>query len=156
MMDYAEARPNIVSGDVILFRGRGPMAWLIRILTHSEFDHAAVVWYVAGRVLIVESRMIGGVHISPLSTRLVDHATWIQSGIFLDEIRLARAIRDLGLPYSYANDLRALEGKVAVPGAFECAQLVAEVLDLPGDHGWTPEGIYQFFAGHPAVSITTA
>ena len=151
-MRYWEARGQIESGDVILFRGRGPVAWLIRTLTHSLYDHAAIAWVIGGRVLVIEARMLGGVKVDPLSMRLVDDASWVATGIFFDELRLRTAIRDLGKPYSFGNCFRALAGLPGRRGGFECAQLVAAVLGLP-DGGWTPEGIREFFRDRWAVPL---
>lgn len=151
-MRYAAARQQIQSGDAILFRGRGPVAWLIRTVTRSAYDHSAIAWVVGGRVLIIEARMLGGVKTDPLSTRLVDHASWLPTGIPLTEPRLRVAIMDLGKPYSFANCFRALVNLPGRLGAFECAQLVAVVLGLPVV-GWTPQGIREYFAGSPAVPL---
>jgi hypothetical protein len=151
-MRYHDARTSISSGDVILFRGRGPVAWLIRTLTRSLYDHSAIAWEIGGRVLVIEARMLGGVKADPLSTRLADHAAWVPTGIYFDELRLKVAIRDLGRPYSFLNCFRALIGLPGVRGQFECAQLVASVLGLP-DGGWTPQGLRDFFGDRPAIPL---
>jgi hypothetical protein len=152
-MRYADVRSHIQSGDVILFRGRGPVAWLIRVCQgFSDYDHSALAWAIGGRVLLIEARMIYGVKVTPLSTRLKEGATWISTGIPLDDSRLKVAIKDLGEPYSYENDIRALEDKPGIGPGKECAQLVAAVLGLPNG-GWTPEGIREFFMDRPAVPL---
>lgn len=152
-MRYQEARDQIQSGDVILFRGSGPVAWLIRVLTHSLFDHAAVAWVIGGRVLVVEARMLGGVQVHALSQRLADHASWLSSGIPLDAPRLKVAIQDLDAPYSFSNCFRALRNLPGRRGQFECAQLVAAVLELPQDHGWTPQGVRAYFSPSPVIPL---
>jgi len=152
-MLYRENRDLIFSGDVILFRGRGPVAWLIRTLTHSDFDHCAVAWTVGGRVLLVEARMLGGVRVNPLSTRLADHASWLMTPARFDERSLERAIRDLGRPYSFGNCFRALANLPGQGRGFECAQLLAQVLELPGAGGWTPQRIRECWPAVPLIAL---
>jgi hypothetical protein len=116
------------------------------------YDHSAIAWVIGGRVLLIESRMLGGVKADPLSTRLADHASWVPTCIFFDEMRLKVAIHDLGKSYSFLNCLRALVGLPGKRGQFECAQLVAAVLGLP-DGGWTPQGLREFFGDRPAIPL---
>ena len=152
-MRYRAARNLVQSGDVILFRGRGPVAWLIRALTHSDFDHCAVAWVIGGRVLLVEARMLGGVRVNPLSPRLADHASWLMTGqVFTDE-HLRRAIRDLGRPYSFENCFRALANLPGQGRGFECAQLLAQVLELPAAGGWTPQRIRECWPAAPIIPL---
>jgi hypothetical protein len=147
-MRYRAARSLIRSGDVILFRGRGPIALLIRSLTHSDYDHCAVAWVIGGRVLLVEARMLGGVRVNPLSRRLADLASWQRTGIDFDDGKLRMAIRDLGRPYSFVNCFRALADLPGIRRQYECAQLVAEILRL-GEGGWTPQRVREYFHALP-------
>lgn len=152
-MRYQEARGQIQSGDAILFRGRGPVAWVIRAgQGGSAYDHVATAWVIGGRVMLIEARMIGGVRLTALSTRLKDHASWIQTGLELTEPRLKTAIEDVGLPYSFENCVRALRHLPGLRGSFQCAQLFAAIFGLPRTW-WTPQKVRDLFADRPAVPL---
>lgn len=66
-MDYATARNQIQDGDLILEKGRkGLFAWLTKIVTRSEYTHAAVAVWLQGGLYIAEING-GGNHLVPLS-----------------------------------------------------------------------------------------
>lgn len=52
---YAESRGLFQNGDVLLFRGRGPMSLAIRTLTASPYSHVGLVYLFAGRVYSLEA-----------------------------------------------------------------------------------------------------
>ena len=52
---YAESRGMFRDGDVVLFRGRGIMSQLIRLLTTSPYSHVGLVYLFAGRVYSLEA-----------------------------------------------------------------------------------------------------
>ena len=52
---YADARPGMQAGDVVLFRGSGPMSRAIRWLTRSPYSHAALVFRFEERVYCLEA-----------------------------------------------------------------------------------------------------
>lgn len=54
-LTYEEARPGFADGDVLLFRGRGPMSRSIRYLTSSPYSHVGLVMLFEGRVYCVEA-----------------------------------------------------------------------------------------------------
>jgi uncharacterized protein YycO len=56
---YADERGQLRTGDVLLFRGRGPMSMLIRYLTHSPYSHVALVFRFEGRVYCLEAVGVG-------------------------------------------------------------------------------------------------
>ena len=43
------------TGDLVLFRGRGFIAWAIRAWTRSPWAHAGVLWVVEGVPLVIEA-----------------------------------------------------------------------------------------------------
>jgi len=48
-------RASMRSGDVLLFRGRGLLSWLIRHATHSDYSHAGLLFRYCGRVYCLEA-----------------------------------------------------------------------------------------------------
>ena len=52
---YADERSAMKAGDVVLFRGSGPMSRTIRWLTRSPYSHAALVFLFEGRVYCLEA-----------------------------------------------------------------------------------------------------
>lgn len=54
-LTYGDARAGFVDGDVLLFRGRGPMSRTIRLLTSSPYSHVGLVMLYEGRVYCVEA-----------------------------------------------------------------------------------------------------
>lgn len=52
---YTRARPEFTDGDVLLFRGRGPMSRMIRTLTTSPYSHVGLVMRFEGHVYCVEA-----------------------------------------------------------------------------------------------------
>lgn len=52
---YSQARAEFTDGDVLLFRGRGPMSRAIRFLTASPYSHVGLVLLFEGRVYCVEA-----------------------------------------------------------------------------------------------------
>ncbi len=54
-VSYTESRGLFRDGDVLLFRGRGPMSMAIRALTASPYSHVGLVYLFAGRVYSLEA-----------------------------------------------------------------------------------------------------
>ena len=131
-MRYSDARPNIKSGDLIAFRGRGLFPWLIRAVTRSAYDHVAIAWVAGGRVLLLESRIAhGGVTIQrALSQALPDGATWIPTGAVWDADHEERAFAPLGQPYGWVDMLRAGLGLRATSRGYQCAEYAAQILGV--------------------------
>jgi hypothetical protein len=59
-------RERMRGGDVLLFRGRGLLSWIIRKATGSDFSHAGLVFRFRERVYCLEA-VGGGVRLAPLS-----------------------------------------------------------------------------------------
>jgi len=73
---YYKQRPNIVSGDAILWSGRGVVSELIRFFSNGKFSHVSLVLRlhvndekVRHRVFLLEA-MEGGIDLNTLSGRL--------------------------------------------------------------------------------------
>lgn len=56
MTPYSQARSTIQDGDVLLFRGRGLVSWLIRSYGRSPYSHAAMALWVGNVLLCLEIR----------------------------------------------------------------------------------------------------
>ena len=52
---YQQARGLFRDGDVLLFRGHGPISQLIRLMTSSLYSHVGLVYLFAGRVYCLEA-----------------------------------------------------------------------------------------------------
>ena len=132
------------TGDLVLFRGRGPFAWLIRTRTRSAWDHCGILWMVEGEAMVLEARYRQGVSCHALRNRMEDGPTVIPSG---RAANVPLALRHLGDRYSVKDAIRAGLGERGDHAGFECAEFAAMVLGL--DHearGWTPQGLAEALA----------
>ncbi len=66
-MDYAKARKRLKNGDVLLYKGQGPISWIIKKVTKSEYSHSGIVVWWNNRLMVMEARSKKGVIVSPLS-----------------------------------------------------------------------------------------
>lgn len=134
-MIYADARPQIRSGDLLAWTHTGWRSWrdikmqIVRLLTRSEYSHVGVAWVVGGRVFVLEA-VQPLVRIYPLSKlgdfyHLPMNATWTQQ---IEEFALAR----VGEPYSQAECVRAFFGWSLRNGEWECAEYAMSVLAEAG------------------------
>lgn len=125
------------TGDLVLFRGRGIVAWIIRTWTRSAWDHCGILWMVDGEPLVIEARYRGGVACHALRNRR-DDGPWIMPTGRPADIPLA--LRHLGDRYSIKDAIRAGLGRRGDHAGWECAELAAMILGLDHDaQGWTPQ-----------------
>lgn len=157
-MRYEDARQWMRSGDLVLFRGRGLGCWIIRKVTRSRYAHAAVVWRVGTRVLLLESRVrTHGVAIGrPMSAALDDGAAWIStSADWTPQAEAVALDRSLGQPYGWVDALRAAFGLRPTSRGLQCAEYAQEVLTAAGLHlrilAPTPEALAEAFGGPIAL-----
>ncbi len=52
---YPQVRPQFRTGDLLCFRGRGPVSGLIRLLTRSPYSHVGAIYLFEGRVYCLEA-----------------------------------------------------------------------------------------------------
>jgi hypothetical protein len=64
---YPAVRPQIQTGDVLLFRGRGPLSQFIRWGSGSSYSHAGFAARWGDRVLVFQATGLGGAAFLPLS-----------------------------------------------------------------------------------------
>jgi hypothetical protein len=89
-------RSEMRNGDVLLFRGRGWLSWLIQKVTHSVYSHAGVLFRYCGRVYCLEA--VGkGVRLAPVS-RLVDH---YPDGIFFCSLGATEPERESAIDFGF-------------------------------------------------------
>lgn len=133
-MDYASARPQIKSGDVLAWTHRGWKSFhdlqvqIVRIFTRSEYSHVGISWCVGDRVLVLEA-VSSGVRLMPLSMSLPCY--WIPLGVWSEGIE-KRALSQLGKPYSRWQAVLGGLGRLRI-GAdefWQCAEYVAATLGL--------------------------
>jgi hypothetical protein len=67
--NYGEMRRSFRTGDVLLFRGRGLLSLIIRVITRSPYSHVGLLYSFEGRVYCVEA-VGAGVRIILLSELL--------------------------------------------------------------------------------------
>lgn len=125
------------TGDLVLFRGRGFIPWIIRVWTRSRWGHCGVLWICEGQPLVIEARYGQGVSVHALANRMDDEPEVFPTR---RPMNLAVALSQLGDWYSVKDALRAALGEPAEAAGYECAELVADLLGL-GRHsvGWTPQ-----------------
>jgi hypothetical protein len=69
---YDEARAGIRSGDVLMYRGHGPISRLIRLATGSPYSHAGIAARWNDRLMVMEA--VGkGVVVTPLSANVTGY-----------------------------------------------------------------------------------
>lgn len=150
-MDYATARPQIRSGDVIgVMSRKGPLAWATRavmwISGGKPYTHVGVALWQAGRLYLVELNG-GGNHLVPLSqvTQRFDVARPLPS---MSDAEVAAAVdAELEHHVSYGVwsllviGLRRLFGQAPrVPLGLVCSSYTADILRRLA---WAPVGLHQ-------------
>src|SRR5262245_6218186 len=142
----------IRTGDVLLFRGTGLCAWLIKVRTRSVYSHAGIALRIQAngteKLAVLEALEPLGVRLYPLEQYLKrgERIDWYQlndPAIVREEVA-AYALRQWGKPYALrtlwwsfsrlAWVLRKLlHGRPATdPERFFCSQLVADALKHAG------------------------
>ena len=125
------------TGDLVMFRGRGLAAWVIRAWTRSSWAHCGVLWVCEGVPLVIESRAIGGVSCHALQARLKDCPDLYPTG---RTVSLPLALRHLGGRYSVKDAVRAGLGQRGDHAGWTCAEVAAMILgldhDAAGQHEW--------------------
>lgn len=135
------------TGDLVMFRGHGFLAWVIRLWTRSAWAHCGVLWICEGVPLVIEARAIGGVSCHALANRVEDYPDIYPTGRSLN---LPDALARLGDTYSVKDAIRAGLGSRGDHAGWECAEFAAYLLGL--DHeaaGWTPQGLVEAVVCRP-------
>lgn len=112
---YDPVREQIQTGDLILFRGRGPFSRLIRKLSYSVYSHAGIAAWWAGHLVVFQSKIPIGVEVVParrVVTKYDGQVDWWgltpEASARLDRDRLLEcAVAELGKPYSFQGLVKA-------------------------------------------------
>jgi uncharacterized protein YycO len=91
-------RAAITPGDVLLFRGRGLLSWLIKKFTHSDYSHAGLLFRYRERVYCLEA-VRWGVRLSPVSM-LLEH---YPDGIYYFDLDAAPSVRETALEFGFTR-----------------------------------------------------
>ncbi|MEK6698449.1 MAG: YiiX/YebB-like N1pC/P60 family cysteine hydrolase [Nitrospirota bacterium] len=69
VFQYGDIREQIRSGDVLLYKGRGFISWLVKQFTGAEYSHAGFAVWWNKRLMVMEA--VGkGVVVTPLSRNI--------------------------------------------------------------------------------------
>jgi hypothetical protein len=135
------------TGDLVMFRGRGPVAAIIRWWTRSAWDHCGVLWMVEGVPCVIEARFSGGVAVHALANRQEDGPTVYPTGRLVD---IPGALVHCGDLYSVKDAILAGLGESGDHAGWECAEFAALLLGLDHDaRGWTPQGLIEALSAQP-------
>lgn len=93
-----EARQHFCTGDVLCFRGRGPLSWAIRRLTDSRYSHVGLVYLFEERVYCLEA-VGGGVRLVLMSQLVRRYA----GGIDYFEVEADEGVRRQVLSFSFCQ-----------------------------------------------------
>jgi len=122
---YNALRLEIRSGDLIAFRGNGPVSRLIRHVTGGRHTHVGVAFWMRGRLFLLEAREGAGVQLRACSNVLP--FDWIKTDISWTEKAETFAFRELGKPYSYLDAVRAGLGSRLNGTGYICSEYAAEI-----------------------------
>lgn len=136
-MNYADARPQIRSGDLLAFSHATP--WyksfydfkiaLVRAFTQSEYSHVAIAWCVGERVLILEA-VSAGVRLFPLSQ--CGDFYWLPLKAPWKPETLEYALAKLGQPYSQLQAMQAVFRLPSDDDLWQCAEYARRVALVDG------------------------
>lgn len=159
-MNYASARGNIKSGDVLAWRGEGWISDFIRRVTGGDYSHVALAWWYQGHLYVIQSQGSDETGIFRASKRVREaRIDWIATGIDWSPTLESHALDLLDKDYSYLACAAVGLGLTPPPGGQVCSLLCADVLDRAGLHlprkGMTPEALVSdlLALGHERVNL---
>lgn len=130
-MQYAEVRPLIRSGDILVFSHGDWKTWagikisIVRMFTRSTFSHVGLAWVVGGRVFALEA-VKPKLRIYPLS--LLGDFWHVPTDAAWTAQTEAYALDSVGVDYSELVALLAFFGPTDKGNVQQCAAYVREVL----------------------------
>lgn len=124
-MLYRDARQQIKTGDLLAWRGRGSISWLIRHITGGVHTHVGIAWWLHGRLFILEAKEGVGVQIRAASAAL--SFDWLQLDLAWSFEVEEFALSKLGKPYSYVDALQAGLGFPLNQDGYICSEYAAEL-----------------------------
>lgn len=130
VVDYDSLRPEIRSGDLVFFRGKGIGPWFIRTWTKSRWSHCGIAWVIGERVLLLEAHPFAGVRAIPMSEKHPDY--YFDIGCW-NKYAEAAALDKLAESYGWLDCARAGIGLPTLPDShYQCAEYAVEVLRAAG------------------------
>lgn len=128
-MQYAKARPNIRTGDLLAWCGgdwkslKGIQTLAIRVFDGTPYTHVGVAWVVAGRVFVIHA--VGrGVSIEPLSQQASFY--WLPMNLDVSDDALEQAFSRVGEQYSRWQAILGFfrQLKIGEDALWQCAEFV--------------------------------
>ena len=155
---YKDVRPTIKSGDILAWTHKSWKSWydikimIVRLMQLSEYCHVGIAVVGQDRVWIVES-VTPLVRIVPLSGEL---PCYVITGNGLTDKQRLKAISMIGkAEYSQWEAIKAFfKGNTLNDDRLQCAEFVAEILDLPCKA--TPSSIVDYKLSQGASLIKVA
>jgi len=125
-MQYLNYRENLVSGDVVAWKGKSLVSKIIRLFTNSEYSHVGLVWVSNNRVFIIEA-VYPLVRIVPLSSLLPCYV--ISMGKSLEPYAESNALSMVGVAtYSAWEAILSYFGLNRDPSSWQCVEFVKSIL----------------------------
>lgn len=146
-MKYADARPNIQSGDLLAWVGNGWFSWFIQWFSRDKYSHVGIAYWADRELFVFEAREGKGVRLIRLSTALPFY--WCAlGGTWRPEAR-AFAHSELGREYSWGDIFRiAIGKKVKNDGRWFCSEIAREIMRINGrkvpDSDETPSELMEY------------
>jgi uncharacterized protein YycO len=141
---YSDTRDSFVEGDLLCFRGRGPVSATIRLVTRSAYSHVGLVHLFEGRVYCLEA-VASGVRLCLMSELVKRYAGGIDYfevlGVDPKQRRgaVGFAFQQLGKLFDYAGLARfflrlvfRVRLRARPDERFFCAELVTQAYRAQG------------------------
>lgn len=141
---YESVRPQFEAGDLLCFRGNGPISLLIRFFTKSRYSHVGLVFRYEDHVYCLEAvgRGVSLLIMSELVGRYNGGIDYFEIKDATDAQRtgaLGFSFQQLGKRYNRAGIIRFLwflvfgdKEKTRADGSFFCSELVEEAYRRQG------------------------
>lgn len=141
-MNYADARNQIKSGDLLAWRSLGSnlgssslglnrlIPWLISRVTGGAHTHVGVAWWFHDRLFVLEAKERVGVQLRALSN--TGNFDWIPTNIQWELDVEKFALAKLGKHYSYIEAVASGLGFKVTNDGYICSEYAAELFRQSG------------------------
>lgn len=149
--DYSEIRPDIKTGDIIIFSTvkyksiYSLLGFIVRFFTMSEYNHSGIAWVINGRCFLIEAQL-PEVKITPLSRMGSFYHIPLNEKVTQADIDYL--VNRVGEKYSL---LEAIKSYLTInnpnDNSWICVELVQYFLNrinIPVDNLYTPSDIVSF------------
>ena len=133
---YLECRPNIKTGDMILWKDNGPLGWLIRKFSKGDYNHVSLVVSIEEYDELIDRRFVleansPGIILRSLSNEIKDTKGESHWYPLKDEFNDKRmdignwAFQRIGVKYDYIGLFRQIFGRISAnTDRFFCSEFV--------------------------------